>query len=103
MLKNERTPRDVAALNQQLLLIARDVAEQNPTQASIQFGMNERTVKALPAMDVGAIVRLSQMPVMIFAPRIPAEILDQALVAASKDDDKTLQAIGDSIAIRNPW
>lgn len=79
MAKIDRTPRDVAALNQQLLLLARDVAEKSPSQAGIQFGLSEQTIDALLAMDVGAIVRLSQMPVMIFAPQIPAEILDQTL------------------------
>lgn len=100
MVNNERLPRDIAALNQQLLLIARDIAEQNPTQAVMQFGLDAKTVKALPAMDIGSIVRLSQMPVMIFAPRIPAELLDQALEAASSDDDETLRAVADSITIR---
>jgi hypothetical protein len=79
MVKNERTPRDVAALNQQILLLARDLAEHSPAKATILFGMNEQTVATLLAMDVGAIVRLSQVPVMIFAPRIPTEILDQVL------------------------
>lgn len=35
MVKNDRTPRDVAALNQQILMLARDMAEQNPSQAGI--------------------------------------------------------------------
>lgn len=100
MVNNEVLPRDIAALNQQLLLIARDVAEQNPTQAIIQFGMDDKTVKALPAMDVGSIVRLAQMPVLMFAPRIPVEILEQAMVAATRDDDETLRAVSDAIAVR---
>lgn len=100
MALNDRLPRDIAALNQQLLLIARDVAEQNPTQAMVQFGMDSKTVKALPAMDVGSIVRLAQMPVMMFAPRIPSEILEQAMDAASNDDEETLRAVSDAITIR---
>lgn len=100
MVSNERLLRDIAAVNQQLLLVARDIAEQNPTQAAVQFGLDEKTIEALPQMDAGALVRLSQMPVMIFAPRIPAEIMEQALSAATNDDEETLRVVADSIAVR---
>jgi len=100
MVKSERLPRDLAALNQQLLLIARDVAEHNPTQAAVQFGLDPKTVEALPLMDAGAIVRLAQMPVLMFAPRIPAELMEQAIAAAANEDEGVLRAISDSIVLR---
>lgn len=100
MVASDRLPRDIAALNQQLLLIAREVAGDNPTQAAVQFGLDEKTVQALPLMDVGSLVRLAQMPVLIFAPRIPSELLEQAIKAAKNDEDETLRAVADSIAMR---
>lgn len=100
MVSNERLLRDIAAVNQQLLLIARDIAHENPTQAAIQFGLDDKTIQALPNMDAGALVRLAQMPVLIFAPRIPGEIMEQALSAASNDDEDTLRVVADSIAVK---
>lgn len=100
MEQNERRMRDIAALNQQILLIAREVAEHNPTQAAIQFGLDEATIEALPAVDAGTIVRLAQQPVLVFSPRIPADILSAALDAAKGDDEQTLRAVSDYISLQ---
>lgn len=96
---DERTSRDIRSVTVELLLIAREVAGENPTKAQLLFGLSDDAVEALPSIDLGAIHNLASMTGTFFVPRLPEELLMASIRAASTGDTEALNAISETAAI----
>lgn len=91
---------DITNINVQLLQFAREIARNSKAQACIQFGISETFADQLVTMDLEAINRLARMPALIFAPRLPDDLLKVAAIAAVNTNQGALNAVASSISLR---
>lgn len=96
---DERSARDIKNITIELLLVAREIAGDNPTKAQMLFGLNDDAVEALPELDLGAIYNLASMTGTFFTPRLPSDLVTASIQAAQMGDTEALNAISETAAI----
>lgn len=96
---DERSARDIKNVTVELLLIAREIAGENPTKAQMLFGLSDDAVEALPSLDLGAIHNLASMTGTYFVPRLPKDLVTASIKAAEMGETEALNAISETAAI----
>ncbi|WP_342632807.1 flagellar transcriptional regulator FlhD [Marinobacter alkaliphilus] len=91
--KAEKILRNIQSVNFLTLMLASEVAEFNPTQAEIQFGVSPEVAEQLAVMGRAELAKLAQMPAALFVPRCSGELLSAAMEAASEGDHPALDAL----------